>query len=553
MINPEERRRILMQKIKKVHKGRVTAILVAAMLIVGAVLPSIADTADTFEKDGLRVNITTDKAAYDAGEEINAEITVKNTSAEDRENVIIKVNVPDGLKLADGSKTDFKIGTMSAGAQKTENVKFKTEKSPSGDTEEPTGGDTEEPSSGDTEKPSGGDTEKPSGGDTEKPSGGDTEKPSGSEGSIEIDKSVVKDGAPSAIISASAEELEKAVPLTKEEQDAVKGGAAVKVYLQIQPAVPTDDERAIIEAKKADFTIGAYIDISMFKTVGGGAPSAVPQLNSKIKVSITIPENLRNTDGSIVRTYQLIRRHGADEEAEILTGEYNKETFEFSFETDRFSTYAIAYKDSKAADGGANGGTNGSTGSNTATGDVNFMGYFIAVLLISAVIVILIKRKNNKEAGIIGTMALTLIGCGLAIQMAYAAIASGRFEVSKTITVDGKQKTISAQVSYGEKVAEVDVTGSYRRVSVHDPSIVKDHATGTYYVFGSHMAWAKSTDLINWTTFTNNINRDFRTLFAKEAEWAARGGKNSDGTDYDVAGNLWAPDVIYNDALGNER
>lgn len=89
MINPEERRRILMQKIKKVHKGRVTAILVAAMLIVGAVLPSIADTADTFEKDGLRVNITTDKAAYDAGEEINAEITVKNTSAEDRENVII--------------------------------------------------------------------------------------------------------------------------------------------------------------------------------------------------------------------------------------------------------------------------------------------------------------------------------------------------------------------------------------------------------------------------------------------------------------------------------
>ncbi len=550
MINPEERRRILMQKIKKVHKGRVTAILVAAMLIVGAVLPSIADTADTFEKDGLRVNITTDKAAYDAGEEINAEITVKNTSAEDRENVIIKVNVPDGLKLADGSKTDFKIGTMSAGAQKTENVKFKTEKSPGGDTEEPTGGDTEEPSSGDTEKPSDGDTEKPSGSDTEKPSGGDTEKPSGSEGSIEIDKSVVKDGAPSAIISASAEELEKAVPLTKEEQDAVKGGAAVKVYLQIQPAVPTDDERAIIEAKKADFTIGAYIDISMFKTVGGGAPSCCSQLNSKIKVSITIPENLRNTDSSIVRTYQLIRRHGADEEAEILTGEYNKETFEFSFETDRFSTYAIAYKDSKAADGGANGGTNGSTGSNTATGDINFMGYFIAVLLISAVIVILIKRKNNKEAGIIGTMALTLIGCGLAIQMAYAAIASGRFEVSKTITVDGKQKTISAQVSYGEKVAEVDVTGSYRRVSVHDPSIVKDHATGTYYVFGSHMAWAKSTDLINWTTFTNNINRDFRTLFAKEAEWAARGGKNSDGTDYDVAGNLWAPDVIYNDALG---
>ena len=34
------------------------------------------------------------------------------------------------------------------------------------------------------------------------------------------------------------------------------------------------------------------------------------------------------------------------------------------------------------------------------------------------------------------------------------------------------------------------------RVSVHDPSIVLDK--GTYYVFGSHIATAKSQDLINW-------------------------------------------------------
>ena len=43
--------------------------------------------------------------------------------------------------------------------------------------------------------------------------------------------------------------------------------------------------------------------------------------------------------------------------------------------------------------------------------------------------------------------------------------------------------------------------GAYtqQRVSVHDPSIVWDNA-GTYYVFGSHQAWAKSTDLMNWST-----------------------------------------------------
>lgn len=81
---------------------------------------------------------------------------------------------------------------------------------------------------------------------------------------------------------------------------------------------------------------------------------------------------------------------------------------------------------------------------------------------------------------------------------------------------------------------------SRRRVSVHDPSIIKD-TDGTYYIFGSHMAWAKSTDLENWTTFTNNINRDYRTIFAKEFEWASI---NDEG--YKPAENLWAPDVIWN-------
>lgn len=82
-------------------------------------------------------------------------------------------------------------------------------------------------------------------------------------------------------------------------------------------------------------------------------------------------------------------------------------------------------------------------------------------------------------------------------------------------------------------------------VSVHDPSIIKDEKTGTYYIFGSHMAWAKSKDLVNWTTFENNINKNYKTIFQTPATWAAKGG-----TSYDVSGNLWAPDVIWNEAMG---
>ena len=150
-----------------------------------------------------------------------------------------------------------------------------------------------------------------------------------------------------------------------------------------------------------------------------------------------------------------------------------------------------------------------------------------------------------------------------------AAVLSGSFEVTVTVKVDGVEVVITAKVTYGEATvnsesseqtsgsesqtpaptesesqqpSEDDTQTSSTRVSVHDPSIVKDG--DTYYIFGSHMAWAKSTDLVNWTTFTNNINRDFRTIFAEPAAWSASGND-----DYDVAGNLWAPDVIYNDTM----
>ena len=41
-----------------------------------------------------------------------------------------------------------------------------------------------------------------------------------------------------------------------------------------------------------------------------------------------------------------------------------------------------------------------------------------------------------------------------------------------------------------------------KRVSVHDPSIVWEPTSQTYYIFGSHRASAKSKDLMSWTSFT---------------------------------------------------
>ena len=88
---------------------------------------------------------------------------------------------------------------------------------------------------------------------------------------------------------------------------------------------------------------------------------------------------------------------------------------------------------------------------------------------------------------------------------------------------------------------ELNIT--YKRVSVHDPSIIK--VEDTYYIFGSHKAWAKSTDLFKWTTFNTNINSNLGELFEDIwNEWSKT------DTNPNMDGNMWAPDVIYNEAMG---
>ncbi|MDQ0112180.1 LamG-like jellyroll fold domain-containing protein [Paenibacillus harenae] len=93
---------------------------------------------------------------------------------------------------------------------------------------------------------------------------------------------------------------------------------------------------------------------------------------------------------------------------------------------------------------------------------------------------------------------------------------------------------------------------TFGEVSVHDPSIVKDG--DTYYVFGSHIEAAKSTDLMHWTRFTNGYAATDNALFgdlsanlAESFDWA---GEN----DADSLGgfSVWAPDVLWNADYVNE-
>ena len=110
----------------------------------------------------------------------------------------------------------------------------------------------------------------------------------------------------------------------------------------------------------------------------------------------------------------------------------------------------------------------------------------------------------------------------------------------------------------------------YTHVSVHDPSVVWEPASQQYYIFGSHRASARSANLSQWTAFTapwrvpgvsddaaNNeafVNNQTTTVTIggqtvnfgsyNVMAWSAAGSSNP--ASYDINGNMWAPDVLWN-------
>ncbi len=104
------------------------------------------------------------------------------------------------------------------------------------------------------------------------------------------------------------------------------------------------------------------------------------------------------------------------------------------------------------------------------------------------------------------------------------------------------------------------------RVSVHDPSVVWEPSSWSYYIFGSHRAAAKSPNMMTWSTVdvpwaadgvvgvgndkafvkpeVTAVPKGGTTVSLPEFnayEWSKKGSAN-----YSIDGNMWAPDVIYN-------
>lgn len=170
-----------------------------------------------------------------------------------------------------------------------------------------------------------------------------------------IEKEQEKDNtAPRAYLNNSIEELKSAV-LTPEEQARVDNGENARIILKITDIsnIASEEEKKLIEEALAaenespeeDEAEAAvmYIDMTLYKQIGNQGELKVTETSSKISISIEIPEELRNTELIKARKFYVVRIHNG--EITKLEGTYDEVNHIFTFETDRFSTYALAYQD----------------------------------------------------------------------------------------------------------------------------------------------------------------------------------------------------------------
>ncbi|MDY2864948.1 MAG: leucine-rich repeat domain-containing protein, partial [Oscillospiraceae bacterium] len=149
-----------------------------------------------------------------------------------------------------------------------------------------------------------------------------------------------------ADLDLTDEEIINKIPLTPEELEDIENGADLEVYMVVidySGKVPSTDKALAEKILSGDMQIGMYIDVTLFVKVGDNDPRAVTNTNGDLKITFEMPEKLINTNKNVIREYSIIRVHSGV--ATVLGCEFDNATNKGSFVTDKFSSYAIAYKD----------------------------------------------------------------------------------------------------------------------------------------------------------------------------------------------------------------
>lgn len=164
------------------------------------------------------------------------------------------------------------------------------------------------------------------------------------------------------LVDAGRSLADKVLP--EDAMNLVLGGMNVDIWLDSADGMSGSDAAAVSNALDG-WTLAEEVGLTLFYGLNGSTEQ-VHEAQAPLTVRLTLPDSAINADDSKERSYEVIRVH--DGEAEVLPAAFDAQAKALMFETDRFSAYAVAYKD--VASGSVSGGGGDSrTSGLAATGD----------------------------------------------------------------------------------------------------------------------------------------------------------------------------------------
>ena len=188
------------------------------------------------------------------------------------------------------------------------------------------------------------------------------------------------------------------IVLTQEEKERVQNGEDVNINLEVSDiteSVPAEDKSKINTLIK-DSSVGMYLDINLYKQIGTDSRQKITNTNSKLSITVSVPDSLISKSG-VDYIYKVARIHNG--EAILLDGVFDPVSKTFTFETDRFSTYALVYSENKSVVSGDNTVSAPTVSESPKMGDSRNPLPWIVILALScaAVIGIVIFKKKGTR------------------------------------------------------------------------------------------------------------------------------------------------------------
>lgn len=179
--------------------------------------------------------------------------------------------------------------------------------------------------------------------------------------------------------------------LDNEAMDLVKGGMEASIWLESSRGV-TDADAAAIAGALGDWTLAEEIDLALFYEVDGKTVQ-VHETNEPLVVSLTLPDSTTGDTSKKTRSYEVIRVH--DGKASVIPSSFDADAKTLTFETDRFSAYAVAYKDATENGGKTPAQDDAGDAPNSLlamTGDVSMLTMLVLAAL-AALSILLVARR----------------------------------------------------------------------------------------------------------------------------------------------------------------